>query len=415
MKIATKLITGFLIVALLAGAVGTIGVLNISTISNAGELLFEENTLGLDYAGNAAVFYQRIRFNAVKMILVNDIVEQNACIANIEEYVGKADDYLKKYEEGIISEEDRNQFDTIKPLWDNYKTLIREATSLVQTGKKDQATNLILGEIGRVGALVQDSFDVFLRYNSSTAEIRANGNTELAKTSITTMIAVVIAAMIVAVMLGLIISRIISKPVKEIAKAADKLAVGDIDVNIKANTKDEIGRLMESFAKMVANIREQALAVERIADGDLTVKVSVKSDNDLMGKKLSEMIEKNNEVLGNISAASEQVASGSKQMSDSSMALSQGATEQASSIEELTASLEEVSSQTKMNAENATQANELAETAKSNAEHGNRQMQDMLKAMVEINESSSSISKIIKVIDEILVYNHYGGWHRVNM
>jgi len=83
------------------------------------------------------------------------------------------------------------------------------------------------------------------------------------------------------------------------------------------------------------------------------------------------------------------------------MALSQGATEQASAIEELTASLEEVSSQTKLNAKNAGEANELAEIAKSNAEHGNRQMQEMLKAIEEINVASSNISKIIKVIDEI--------------
>jgi methyl-accepting chemotaxis protein len=67
----------------------------------------------------------------------------------------------------------------------------------------------------------------------------------------------------------------------------------------------------------------------------------------------------------------------------------------------LTASLEEISSQTKLNAQNANQANELAETAKNNAEQGNKQMAGMLKAMEEINDSSANISKIIKVIDEI--------------
>jgi methyl-accepting chemotaxis protein len=108
-----------------------------------------------------------------------------------------------------------------------------------------------------------------------------------------------------------------------------------------------------------------------------------------------------NETMTNINVAAEQVASGSKQVSDSSMALSQGATQQASSVEELTASLEEISSQTKLNAENANQANTLAEAAKNNAKMGNDQMQEMLQAMEDINESSGNISKIIKVIDEI--------------
>jgi len=75
--------------------------------------------------------------------------------------------------------------------------------------------------------------------------------------------------------------------------------------NIK---KDEIGRLAESFGRMIANIRGQAMAAERIAAGDLTVEVAVKSENDLLGKKLWEMLEKNNEVLTNISSAAEQVA-----------------------------------------------------------------------------------------------------------
>jgi methyl-accepting chemotaxis protein len=152
---------------------------------------------------------------------------------------------------------------------------------------------------------------------------------------------------------------------------------------------------------VIANIREQALVTERIAAGDLTVEVQIKSENDLLGQQLAEMVEKNNEVLNNIATASEQVAAGARQVSDSSIALSQGATEQASSVEELTASLEEISSQTKENAGKANQANKLAETAKDNAMQGNAQMQEMLKAMVEINDASSSISKIIKVIDEI--------------
>jgi methyl-accepting chemotaxis protein len=61
----------------------------------------------------------------------------------------------------------------------------------------------------------------------------------------------------------------------------------------------------------------------------------------------------------------------------------------------------QVAAQTKQNATNANQANELATSAKENAIQGNSQMQEMVKAMAEINDSSANISKIIKVIDEI--------------
>ena len=95
------------------------------------------------------------------------------------------------------------------------------------------------------------------------------------------------------------------------------------------------------------------------------------------------------------------MASGSKNVSESSIALSQGATEQASSVEELSSSLEEVSAQTKLNAQNANRANDLTAKAKTEAAVGNDHMIEMLDAMKEINVSSTGISKIIKVIDEI--------------
>jgi methyl-accepting chemotaxis protein len=200
---------------------------------------------------------------------------------------------------------------------------------------------------------------------------------------------------------AVLIARSIGNPLRKIAEAADKVAVGDLDVNVEVGSKNEIGSLAESFTKLIASTREQAAVIERVADTDLTLEVPARSEKDLMGKKLSKLVSDLNEIIKRIALASEQVASGAKQVSDSSIALSQGATEQASSIEELTASLEEVSSQTKLNAENANDANELAENAKTNALLGNERMQEMLKAIEEINQSSASISKIIKVIDDI--------------
>jgi methyl-accepting chemotaxis protein len=108
-----------------------------------------------------------------------------------------------------------------------------------------------------------------------------------------------------------------------------------------------------------------------------------------------------NDLVTSIVSAADQVASSAGLVSDSSVALSHGATEQASTVEELTASVEEISSQTGLNAQNAEKANSLALNAKTNADEGNRQMKEMLSAMDDINASSGSIYKIIKVIEDI--------------
>jgi methyl-accepting chemotaxis protein len=87
LKISAKLLTGFIIVALIAGVVGVIGLVNLNNIAKEDTLLYEENTLGVDYAGNASIYYQRVRYNALKMTTVKDIGQRDDCIKKISEYI----------------------------------------------------------------------------------------------------------------------------------------------------------------------------------------------------------------------------------------------------------------------------------------------------------------------------------------
>ena len=402
LRVAAKLVSSFIIVAVIAGVVGAVGIVNIQRMNVLDTEMFQKHTSTMD---DLAVFidsFQRMRGTLKDMVINKDTNKRAELADSIDELVKMERSSLDEFEKGIDDSQVRAEYDKINglimnefiPYKDNVIRLIRE-------GRDDEAAAYMYSEGTNIVNGVQDSLNKLLELKIALAAQSAQVNSDAARTASITMIIVIIAGVIIAIVLGIFISRIISKPVNQMVEAADKLAVGDVNVNVEADTKDEIGRLAEAFGRMIANIRTQAMAAERIADGDLTVEVDVKSENDLLGKKLSEMVRNNNEVLTNIASASEQVAAGSKQVSDSSIALSQGATEQASSIEQLTASLEEISSQTKLNAQNANQANELAENAKSNAIEGNAQMKEMLIAMEEINDASANISKIIKVIDEI--------------
>lgn len=89
------------------------------------------------------------------------------------------------------------------------------------------------------------------------------------------------------------------------------------------------------------------------------------------------------------------------QISGGSDVLAQGASRQAASLEETSASLEEMAGMTRSNAANAEMASSLATQARSAAETGSRDMQEMTTAMNAIQSSSENISKIIRTIDEI--------------
>ncbi len=401
LRIAAKLIICFVVVAAIAGVVGVVGIMSISAINNNDTLLYQENALGLEYAGGASIYFQRTRYHSIRMTVDDDVSQRDESIDKISSYGATTDDYLKKYEEEAVTEADRKQFNDLKSQWDEFKLLVDNAVNLVKSGQQEQARNIIVGDSSSIATDLQNSFDILMEHNSSEAKNKSESNSKAAQSSVVTMFIVIITGVVVAIILGVFISRYISKRVGSLSNASDKLALGDVNVSVKADSRDELGRLAKSFENLIASVREQAHIVEKVAGADLMVDVNVRSDKDLLGQKLFELVESLNKDFTDIASAAEQVASGSRQISDSSMALSQGATEQASAIEELTASLEEISSQTKLNADNANKANELAGNARTNAEQGNTQMKDMLKAMDDINESSSNIYKIIKVIDDI--------------
>jgi len=114
-----------------------------------------------------------------------------------------------------------------------------------------------------------------------------------------------------------------------------------------------------------------------------------------------DILDKLNVVLSNVDIASAQVAEGARHIAESSVALADGTTSQASSIDELNVSVEIVSTQIKENATNAMNAKELSNQSKQNALTGKDEMRMMLDSMDAINESSASISKIIKTIEDI--------------
>lgn len=197
------------------------------------------------------------------------------------------------------------------------------------------------------------------------------------------------------------------EPIHEASMVLQEMAKGNLQTSMTGNyrgdhsvIKDALNSTLEHLRKYIIEI---SATLSKISDGDLDLAITADYQGDFIEIKnsLNNIILSLNQVMGGISDAAEQVAIGARQVSEGSQALSQGSTEQASSIEELNASFYEMTTQTKETALNAGKASELSEDVKSNAENGNRQMDEMLRSMVEINESSANISKVIKVIDDI--------------
>lgn len=214
-------------------------------------------------------------------------------------------------------------------------------------------------------------------------------------------LALVVLSVLATVVLSLNLIKAINKSVTQLSRAAKEIASGRVDVQMVKYHNDEFGELVDEYTKVINNIKYQAGIAEEVANGNLTVKVNVKSSDDVLTGALKKLVDDNLNALTNISDAGSQVTISSSQVASASQALAQGSTEQASAIEEITASIDEIAEKTKKNAEEANEAAGLVVQAIKDVKHGNEQMHEMMTAMQEINKASESISKIIKTIDDI--------------
>ncbi len=140
-----------------------------------------------------------------------------------------------------------------------------------------------------------------------------------------------------------------------------------------------------------------------VSKGDLTKRISVDLEGDLGQLKTSvnQAMSILSQTMSKVITSSTQIAAGTNQLTSAAQSLASGTTEQAASIEEISSSMAEIGSSAKINNDNAVQAQTLSTQSTNDIGRGNSQMEAMLTSMGEINDTSTNVSKVIKVIDEI--------------
>jgi methyl-accepting chemotaxis protein len=138
-----------------------------------------------------------------------------------------------------------------------------------------------------------------------------------------------------------------------------------------------------------------AMASE-IANGNLSLNLKSNSQNKGLFGNMVLMVEKLQEIVGQVRSAGDTVASGSEELNGTAQMLSQGATEQAASIEETTSSMEEMSSNIQQNADNSNQTEKISLKAAKDAEESGQAVAEAVSAMKEIASKINIIEEIAR-------------------
>ena len=165
----------------------------------------------------------------------------------------------------------------------------------------------------------------------------------------------------------------------------------------------EIGRNVNELCESKdAASKAASIAAEEIFSGARMLLLTVIAVGVVVGLALGYVIARwFTRAIVEVDDISNSVASASQQLAAASEQLSSGAQQSASSLEETASSLEEITATVRQNADNADQANQLANSSRETAEKGGAVVAQAVDAMSEINRSSRKIADIITTIDEI--------------
>jgi methyl-accepting chemotaxis protein len=195
------------------------------------------------------------------------------------------------------------------------------------------------------------------------------------------------------------ISLSISRGLARAVDVARKVALGDLTVDAKASSRDEIGDLLSAMDGMTANLREITSVAEKIAEGDLSVTTERRSDVDSLGIALEQMLDKLRDVVSNATVSADGVAQGAQSMSATAEQLSQGATEQAAAAEQASSSMEEMTANIRQSADNASQTEKIATQSAKEAADSGKAVDEAVRAMKTIAEKINIIQEIARQTD----------------
>jgi methyl-accepting chemotaxis protein len=163
-----------------------------------------------------------------------------------------------------------------------------------------------------------------------------------------------------------------------------------------------IGRMV--LVRAIVNPVDATIAqFQRIANGDLTSRIDVTSDNE-MGRLAAALRKMQESLIGTVNAVrqgTESIDTGVSEIAAGNADLSQRTEEQAASLEETAASIEELTSTVKQTADNAKQASSLAQGASSLAAQGGDLTEQVVGTMHGIVDDSRRIADIVGVIEGI--------------
>jgi methyl-accepting chemotaxis protein len=185
-------------------------------------------------------------------------------------------------------------------------------------------------------------------------------------------------------------------PLNVAADYVARISVGDMPPVITDNYNGDFNNIKNNLNVLIEALNEIVERARLVANGDLTVELKKRHENDDLMQSLTDMVKATANIITEFQTAASNISASSQQMSSTSQQMSQGATEQASSAEEVSSSMEQMAANIQQNTDNAQQTEKISLNAAEGINRVNAAAGDTLRYMQEIADKVSIIGEIAR-------------------
>jgi len=358
LKLATQLISAFLMVAAIAAFIGIFGSIQLHKLDDADTFMFEKTTVPLGQLVYINARFQRYRRDLLVGVQSKDLPAAEKHFERCKEHAEIINKNTEGYAKTLIDANDEKIYAEMKGYISHFETAAEKVRALRRAGKTADAAAVLDGEVKAVVDNLNPLLEKITELNVKAAQETSDANTKLANRTSYLMYAFTIGGTVLALALGFMVAKAI---------------------------KGQVGG-------------EPKYAVEvlqAVAGGDLSMNVSTaEGDTQSMLGSIKGMVLKLAEMMGQVREASSNLVGASEQLSSTAQSLSQGASEQAASVEETSAAMEEMSASIAQNNENAKVTGDIATKSATDATNGGAAVKETVAAMHQIAQK-------IAIIDDI--------------
>jgi methyl-accepting chemotaxis protein len=403
LSIRIKIMFGFLAVVSILVILGIFSLFQLNSVNRDTKDITTHWLPSVNHADEINQTFTLFRVKEYRLMLAfsaEDAIKMEKEMGDLKTQIENS---CKDYEKIITSDEGKRLYSLFRTDYAKYLEENKKIIELSRSGETVKAKAALSGKsldyyysvAGFLKKLVELS-----NTGSNAASIRVQNTYDSAFFLI---IAIIIISVVISIIVAFYISNLISKGIGRIQAAAQKFAIGDMDVDLNIDSKDEIGNLAVAFRNLAGTMKSISDNAKLISKGDLTVTLTKRSDNDELIGSLAEMVDRLNEIVAQIMEAANNVAISSNEMSSTATQMSQGANEQASSAEEISSSIEEMTTTIQQNSDNANQTEKIAIASSQGINEVNQASGRSLEAIKQIVEKIKIINSIAEKTDILAI------------